>query len=296
MSGEALAILSSLSFSFSAMSLRWVVVKVSDATLGTFISIPLSLFFYFMLLIATGQVGSLTGFEWQSYLWLSLAGVLNFVIGFSLYYSGTKLIGANINTSLTRFSIVVALVLGVTILSEPVSWHLVAGSLLIMFGLIIVGLHPDLFRGTMKLPSGIPLKGILFGLGAGIFWGLGAILIRLGLQGSPSPIAGAVISFSVATLGLGFSLLQDKRRHALFNMEAKHALFFCVHGFLASMGNLLRFLALDVSPASVVVPLISTFPVLTIVLSFIFTRKLEIFNVNVIIGAVAVVIGSILVV
>ena len=195
MSGEALAILSALAFSFSTISLRWVVVKVSDATLGTFVSIPLSLVFYFLILVATGQVGSIAGFGWQSYLWLSLAGIFNFIVAYSFYYSGTKLIGANISATLSRFSIVIALVLGVTILSEPLSWHLIVGSLLIIFGLMIIGLHPDLFRGKMRLPSGISLKGILFGLCAGVFWGMGAVFIRMAVEDAQSPIAGAFIAF-----------------------------------------------------------------------------------------------------
>ena len=68
---------------------------------------------------------------------------------------------------------------------------------------------------------------------------------------------------------------------------------YCVVGLFAGIANLFRFLALNLSPASVITPLLSTTPVFLLMLSFVFNRKLEIFNAQVLIGTLAVVIGTI---
>ena len=292
MSGEIIAILAALAFAFNGVVLRRASIRLSDASLGIFISVPVSIPLFLAILLAMGQTSRIASFEWQSYLWLSAAGIVHFIIGRSLHYSGTQLVGANITSLLTQLSPVVVLILGVSILNEPLSLHLIIGVLLIVCGVILVGWQRKMFDSNQSIFSGMVLKGMLFGLGTGVSWGISAILIKIGLQGADYPVAGAFISFSAATVGLGISLLQGEKRNALFNMELKTALLFCIPGLLAGIGNLLRFAALNVSQASIVIPLISTFPVMTIVLSFIFNRKLEIFNIKVIIGAIAVVIGS----
>jgi uncharacterized membrane protein len=292
MSGESIAVLAALVFAFNGIVVRRASMMVSDATLGIFISVPVSIPLYIIILLAMGQIGSIACLEWQSYLWLSAAGIVHFIVGRSLHYAGTQLVGANITSLLTQLSPVVVLILGVSILNEPLSLRLISGVILIVFGVILVGWQRKMFTSGRSIFSGTFLKGILFGLSTGISWGISAILIKVGLRESAYPVAGAFISFSAATIGLGISLLQKQRRHALFKMELKTALIFCIPGLLAGVGNLLRFVALSLSQASVVIPLISTFPVMTILLSFIFNRKLEIFNINVIVGAIAVVIGS----
>jgi DME family drug/metabolite transporter len=296
MSGEVLAILAALFYAIHHVILRRVVMKLTNATLGIYISVPLSIPLYLLIMLTMGQVGTITSFGWQNYLWLSANGILSYIIGRGLFYFGVQRVGANITSALTRIAPVIVLILGVTILNELLSLRLVAGVLLVVFGVIIIGLHPDIYRGNIKLASGISVKGILFGLCTGISWGIGAIFIKLGLEGSNYPIVGAFISFSAATIGLSISLFRSELRNALFNMGAKTALLFCLPSLFLCGSNLLRFIALSMSPASVVIPLISTLPVMTIVLSFIVNRKLDVFNVNIILGAILVVVGSILIV
>ena len=99
-----------------------------------------------------------------------------------------------------------------------------------------------------------------------------------------------------ANIALSVSLLNPKRRAALVGIPGKAIGLFCMSGLLSSTANLLRFVALSLAPASVVHPLISIMPVFLLVLSFLFNRKLEVFNIPVIIGTGTVVIGSILLV
>ncbi len=294
MSAVALAVLGALGYGFSAIFTRRAVVKVSDASVGVLISVPLGVLFFAIILIATGQIGSVVSFSWQSYAWLSAAGILHFVVGRSLNYSCIKLAGATISNVLSRASILVAVVLGISVLNEPLTWELVVGVLLIFLGVVTIGLQPQMLGGGQVSFSAIPRKALLIGLGAGVAWGISPILVKLGLGVSVSPVAGVFISYTAATIILGISLLNHDRRVALIGMKSGATGFFFLAGLFSSTAQLLNYSALSIAPASVVTPIFSMAPVFVLFFSFLFNRKLEMFSKAVIIGTIVVVVGGVL--
>jgi transporter family protein len=155
-------------------------------------------------------------------------------------------------------------------------------------------LSPQLLQNPYDRVLKIPVKAYALGLGSGVAWGLAPIFAKLGLAGSESPIAGAFISFSAATAILSISLANKKRRIAIIQMKARAAGLFLLAGLLSCMANLLRYVALNLVPASVVTPLVAISPVFLLVFSYLFNRKLEVFSKPVIVGTVTVVIGTIL--
>ncbi len=296
MSYVLLAALCALSYGFAIVTLRRAVTNVLDATIGVLITTPLAVVFFMIIMLATGQVGSITSFSWQQYGWLSAAGILQHVVGRSFMFSLTQLVGANIGNVLNRPNMIVAVVLGISVLGEPLSWGLVVGVLLIMSGITIVGLNPQLLRNGQGLFSNVPRKAYLLALGIVLSWGTAPILIKLGLSGSSSPVAGAFISFAAATIVLIPFLLNRNKRTALTGMKRGALGYFCLVGVLSAIANLMRFIALSLGPASVVVPIIDTYPIWALLLAFIFNRNLEVFNRYVIIGTVVALAGSFLLV
>lgn len=293
MSAGAFAIIGALAFAFDAIVTRRAVIKVSNAAAGVMISAPLSVPFFLIILTAIGQIGSIFSFSWQSYAWLSTAGILHFVVGRSLNYTCVQLVGANRTNILRRVSPLVAVVLGVSVLGEPLSWQLIIGVLLITGGVVATGLNLQTLRDH-SLTSGIPRKAILFGIGTGLAWGISPILIKLGLGESGSPVAGALIAYLAATVVLSISLLNRDRRTALVSMPGRAVAFFCLSGLLSSTAQLMKFIALSMAPASVIAPLFSMSPVFAIVLAFLLNRKLEVFSPTVIMATIAAIAGAIL--
>ncbi|MFC1874402.1 EamA family transporter [Chloroflexota bacterium] len=294
MSAGVLAVLAALTFSFYGIISRRAVVSLPDATAGVLISVPISVPFFIFILAITGQISDVTSFSWQSYLWLSAAGIVHFIIGRSLSYKCVQLVGMNISNIVQRVSTLVAVTLGITVLSEPITWQLTVGVLLITTGVLIAGSNSLMFKGNAL--AGISPMALLFGLGAGIAWGTSPILIKIGLEGSGSPVAGAFISYSAATIALGISMWDGKRREALFSLKGRTAVLFSLAGLLAAGAHLLRYIALSMAPASVISPIFSISPIFMLTLAFLFNRKLELFSAPVIIGTIAVVIGSLLLV
>ncbi len=296
MSYVVFAALGALSFGFTSVVLRRAVTKVLDATIGVLITVPLTVVLIMIILLAMGQVGSITSFSWQSYCWLSAAGILHYMVSRSLGYDLTQLVGSNIANILRRLNILVAVVLGISVLGEPLSWELVVGVLLIMFGITLAGMNPQMFRNGQGLFSGVPRKAYLLALGIGLIGGVTPILIKLGLSGSGTPIAGAFISYAAATIVLIPFLLNRNKRTALTGMKGRALGYFYLAGVFSATANLMRYIALSLGSASVVAPIFATESIWALLLAFIFNRNLEVFSRYVIIGTIVTIAGSLLLV
>lgn len=296
MNGSLFALLTAVSFGLSWIFGRRAVLKVSEAAVGTLITVPMSVPLFFLILVFTGQVRSILNFSWQSYVWFSLGGIVHFVVGRSLSYKCVQLIGANVAGILHRINVLVTVVIGVFVLHEPLSWQLAIGVLLIITGISIAGLSPQAIQSSYGQFSKIPTKGFVFGFGCGLAWGISPIFIKLGLKGSGAPVAGAFIAFAAATAFLSIFFLNQRTRSSIAQLTRTASGLFFITGLLSFAANLFRYLALNLSPASVVSPLTSTSPVFLLIFSFLFNRKMEIFSRPVIIGTITVVLGSIIII
>ncbi len=289
-----LAVLGALSFAFGNITIRRAVIRVADATIGVFITVPLSLVVFTIILLALGQIGDIVSFSWQSYCWLSTAGILHFVVGRSLKYYLAQLVGVNITIILNRISVLVSVFLGITFLGELLSWELAVGVFLIMCGVMLAGMNPQMFRVGQGLFSNIPPKAYLLGLGLGLSWGITPIMIKMGLSGSGPPVVGVFISYMAATIVLGPFLLKRSRKNTLTGMKRGALGYFCITGLFTATAQLMRYMALSLGPVSVIAPIFATGPIFTLLLGFVFNRKLDVFSPNVILGIIFVLVGSIL--
>jgi len=293
-SGSIFALLAAVLFALNSLSTRRAVVRIPNPASGIFITVFLALPFYFLILSIGGRLSEILAFSWQGYLYLLAAGIVHFIMGRSLNYRAVRLVGANMGTILQRTNPVVAVIWGVSLFHESLGWQELCGVLLVTVGISLIAWRPRLLRGGDSSSSRIPAKGILFGLGAGFFYGTSPVFVKLGLGNSGHPVAGVLISYIGASAVLGFLLSNRETRSSLVSMDRGAVRWFCVTGVLVAMSQLCRYLALSLSPVSIVSPLVSTTPMLVIFFSFLFNRKLETFTFSVILAGLATVAGTIL--
>lgn len=217
-------------------------------------------------------------------------------MGRLLNYSCVQLVGSNITNIVRNVTPLISVILGVSLLGEPLTWQLVVGVLLIVSGVTATGLNRQMFQTGQGLFTSIPKKAFLLGFSAGLSWGVSPILTKAGLNDSGSPVARVFLSYMAATLILSTFLRDHKLRATLAGMESRAARLFFLTGLLSATAQLMRYVALRMAPASVVAPLFSVSPVFALVLAFVFNRKLKVFNRAVIIGTMAIVTGTILIV
>jgi transporter family protein len=216
------------------------------------------------------------------------------VVGRTLIYRCSQLLGANISSILIRTSVLISVIIGIVFLKEPLTWRIAAGVLLITMGIMLTGTGKQMFRGADGRLSKIPATAILLGLSCGFSLGISFVFVRIGLKDTGAPMAGVLVSYLAATIVLGFFLFNRTKRRLLFEIPGRVAGLFFFTGILSLAANIARFAALSLTPASIVAPLVWTYPIFLLFFSFLLNRKIEIFNRVVVFGTITVVAGSLL--
>ncbi len=299
MSGSLLALLSSICFAACNICTRRGVMRIKDAALGGYISVFVAPPLFLLVAMALDDLRAIAAFSKEGYLWLGVAGIIHFVLGRSSNFWSFKYLGANMASVFSALQLVYTIFLGFFLLGEQITGNMILGSLLIMVGpALLAWPQGDSHTARGDQDDGKPRlsrPGVMAALLAGVFFGISPFFIKRGLAEGGSALAGAFISYSSASFILGLSMINTVRRTEIIRMETKALLWFVASGLFVALAQLLRYSALKSDPISVVGPLIATTPVFLLAFSFIMNRKVESFRMNVILGALLVVLGAALV-
>lgn len=176
--GELISLSVAFSWTICAMFAE-VASKRLGALVLNVLKMALSLLmFIILLLIVTGKAYPY-GASPQAWMWLSLSGLVGYVLGDYCLFNSYIYIGARYGQLLMTLAPIAAAVTGWFILGESMP----AVALLAMF-LTIGGISLSLYRKPDGNESGtsLPLRGILLGAGAGICQGIGLVLSARGID------------------------------------------------------------------------------------------------------------------
>jgi drug/metabolite transporter (DMT)-like permease len=137
------------------------------------------------------------------------------------------------------------------------------------------------------------LPGYLLAFGAATAYGLGAVLIREGTQRFDVVLPGLVIALLVGMLSLAPLALRSLP--APRNLPRRAVTFVLLSGLSAAVGIGSNFIALSQLPVSIVTPISSTYPLVTLVLVRVFLHQSERITWRTLFGVVCVVAGVTLV-
>lgn len=137
------------------------------------------------------------------------------------------------------------------------------------------------------------LKGIYFAALSTLGFGLTPILAKKGLVGI-EPLVGGTVSVAAGMACFCCLLLLSNAYQGLCREPRAAILFFAFAGVSNTLAIALFYKALQLSLAIVVVPFISTFPLITILLSYLFLGKEEKLNLRVLVGALLIMGGTVL--
>lgn len=225
--------------------------------------------------------------------WLSFiaAGVLGTMLGRLFMYTSITRIGASRTAPIVAAQALFATVFAVLVLGERLSIPRILAIVLIVAG--VAGIA---WETTQENPEDLPLRalliGLLFPLGAALAYGWEPIFATIGFEeGTPAPV-GLVIKTVSATIGfLAYLRWKDALpgRSTFANGGTRWFL-------LAGLGNtvflLCYYLALEIAPVSIVVPINITYLLFVLLFSGLFMpRQLERVTRPLVVAAVVVVVG-----
>lgn len=228
----------------------------------------------------------------ELWLWLSISGIIGFVIGDLLLFQAFVVIGARLSMLIMALSPPMSALLGYFILNENLSFVNMLGMAVTIAGIAIVVLNKE--KKSDQVQVSYPIKGILLAIGGAFGQALGLVLSKYGMKdydpflSTQIRIIAAIIGFTVLFSVLGiwpkvFSALRNKPAMLSISIGSVFGPF---------LGVSLSLLAIQYTTTGIAATIMSIVPILIIVPSIvIFKEKVK---AKEIIGAVIAVCGVIL--
>ncbi len=114
----------------------------------------------------------------QTWLWLTLSGVVGYVIGDYCLMQGYIYIGSRFGQLFMTLSAPTAAITGFLLLGEKMSWLAIVGMVVTLCGIAMSILSKKDNSVSLRLPA----KGVFFAAMAGICQGFGLVLSKMGLE------------------------------------------------------------------------------------------------------------------
>ncbi|MBN2259540.1 MAG: DMT family transporter [Clostridiales bacterium] len=134
----------------------------------------------------------------NNWIWLSLSGIIGFVIGDLLLFESLVRNGSRITMLIMASVPPITGILSFLFLNEVMSLHQITGMLITLFGINLVILKKSKSGNQLSLSH--PLKDLLFAFGGAIGQSSGLILSKIGM-GEYNPIAATQIRIIAAVIG-----------------------------------------------------------------------------------------------
>jgi transporter family protein len=285
-SGPVFAILTAVSFAVTQILVRRATYLSEESFTPLAISMMVGTPLFVLLVTITGEWVSFTSLAWQHYLRLVAAGLVHLIIARYLFFTSTRIIGANTTAAITRTSVIFSIILGVAFLGESLTAWQVIAAVLIMFGAILT--TTEISRRSFKIST----RGLLMGLGTALCSAVSATLIRPVMQDTDAVYAATFVMYLTAFLViLVIIAVNPQQCQCVFRQDFSTYLMLSSGAVFLVAGHIFRFFALKYTPVSIVQPLVATIVIFVLIFSWIINRRIDVFNWRVIAGIIMVLAG-----
>jgi len=293
--GLLLALLSSLLFAIRNVFIRQGVYRTGEA----FTSIPINalcgVVLFAVPLLISGEIRELPSFSSLVLVSMAGAGIVHFVFGRMLAYTGLRLIGANRATTILSGNILISTLSGIVFFKEPLTLFLVLGFVMIVGGVLIISSTIHSGSKGSKSVSTSPMKGIIASIGGAVCWGSSPALIKIGFAEGASILTSIFVANVAATVVAGLCLVHRENLEKVRRLGRSSLPSLTVGAVTVVIAQLFRYFALAYSPLSLVAPVAGTSPLFVLPLSYAINRSIEVFGVRILLGTVVTVVGVFLI-
>ena len=226
-------------------------------------SLLASVAIFWILVFLFGDVRLLVTF---AIAWFLLAGFLGPGIGRALNITSLKRIGVARTIPITGIAPFFATIVAIGILGERFSLLVFFGMAFIIFGIFVLS------KGRADKKA-FKKRDILLPLGSAFFGGLSIAITKRGFEEFSDPLGAAAIAGTMALVMALSYVLWSKKGPQLRASSFSDIKFSLLAGVSLSAAFLLSFSALNLGEVSIVAPLLSTFPLFGVLLSYVFLKE-----------------------
>ncbi len=290
--GEIAAILTAVCWTFTGLAFEYAGKKIGSLTVNL---IRLFIGFIFLGIYTFLTSGNFFPVDADSHawIWLSLSGVVGFLIGDLMLFQAFVVTGARVSMLIMSLAPPITALFGWIILGEGLSVLNIFGMIITISGIAIVILSKSQNSGK-KISTQYPIKGILLAFGGAAGQGLGLVLSKLGMK-ELDPFVSTQIRVIVGFIGFALFFTFTKRWYNVsVALRNKKAMVGTTIGsfFGPFLGVSLSLLALKYTTAGVASTLNSLSPIIIIPLAwFLFRERITIRDIT---GSIIAVVGVVL--
>ncbi|MDR1161453.1 MAG: DMT family transporter [Tannerellaceae bacterium] len=183
--GELISLGVAVSWTITALFFEYAGKRMGSLSLNLIRLVLSILMLGITLLIFTGQVIPFYAGR-EAWFWLGISGFIGYIIGDYCLFNSYIVIGSRFGQLFMTLAPPSAALSGMLILGERMGGMAILGMFVTLFGIglsiIGRGANKKGSNETKKWEFKLPLKGILFGIGAGVGQGVGLVFSKLGME------------------------------------------------------------------------------------------------------------------
>jgi drug/metabolite transporter (DMT)-like permease len=283
MDPKLLAIATALCFGISPVVLKLGFARKGRTDVAVFIGLVMAIPLYLIFAPFLGGI-SFHGMNTQAWVGFILGGLFGGGIGRRWMYTAIERLGASPAAAVKNSAPLITTALSIPFLGEHVTLIRWLAILVIVAGITLVTWTPG--GGKKQLLN----VGLLAAVGAAVSYGIRPLFLKYGLDGADLPLTGALIG---AVASVIYAAVLTPRRELRVGLLGPGSGLFAVSGVLQALGFLALTFGLANADASVVYPVTSAAPLVTVVLTAIVLRKTERLNWRIVVGTCLIIIGVI---
>lgn len=229
-----------------------------------------------VLILTPGDV-----FAVRSLPYFIAAGLVGTVGGRFTRFLAIEKVGASVSSSIINLNPFISAGLAIALLGERVTWPILAGTVVIVAGTILLSLSGR--------QAGFQLRHLVYPFTAAACFGTVAIIRKLGLS-ETGPLFGAAVNMTTALIAFTLFLWLSGNRQAM-RCQGRSLWYFIGAGVGENAGVCLLIVALSLGQVSVVVPLYGIAPLFVLPMTWLFLRHMESLTWRIVVGSILVVCG-----
>ena len=209
-----------------------------------------------------------------------ISGFLSTILARTMNYLSINKLGVSVSSSLTGTNPIFAMLISVLFIGENATLFTVSGSLLVVFGVILIsGWGRD---------NELKSKDLLIPLASSFFYGLSSVVRKVGLNVLPESVLGAMVG---GLTGLLFYpiILRIMGRTGDFSLSRKSTPFLFSGGVAVSIAWICMFIATQQGSVGVVSAIIGSNPLFGMILSVLLLKETDKVSAQTVLGSILIV-------
>ena len=286
--GVTLAITAAVCFAAQFLCIRVGTVDGSIVE-AVFISLLTNVLIVCPLVFLLHGVPSITP---TAILWFGLAGISGSLIARTCMFKSVQIIGASRTSPVVSANVFFASLLAIVLFGDTLTALHAIGIAIIVVGVGVISWETAQDANPDQSIRDVGIS-LLLPLFAALFIGFEPIFVSLGLAEGTGVLPGVAIKVLAAWIGFAAYVFGVSRRGSDIFTNSRSTGWYLAAGITSALGIIAYFAALDGAPVVVVVPLITTSPLMVVLLSYVFLpQRLERITWRLVAAATVVVIGA----